>query len=80
MIEDLNYAQQQRMHFIDCMVDHFGFIQRKHIQDFFGLGSSQPTKDIKLYTERWPENLSYNVRAKAWTKTDNFKRINHCVK
>lgn len=71
----LNYARLQRMHFIDFIVDHYGFIQRKHLMDYFGIASAQATRDITMYREQWPDNLEYAVVAKSWAKGSKFKRV-----
>ena len=71
----MNYAVEQRLRFIDFIADHFGKIQRKHLQDYFGISAPCATRDFRLYNEMAPENLLFNVQTKAWVRADSFKRI-----
>lgn len=71
----MNYAVEQRLRFIDFIVFHFGKIQRKHLQDYFGISAPCATRDFRQYNEMAPENLLYNVQTKSWVKADSFKRV-----
>lgn len=71
----MNYAQEQRLRFIDCMLVYYGRIGRKEVCDFFGVGPATATRDFKLYNQVAPDNLAFDVETKSWVKYRDFKRV-----
>ena len=71
----MNYAVEQRLRMIEFLVDHFGFIRRKHLTDYFGIGEACASRDIKEYNKKAPHNLLYNEASRKWIKSDTFERV-----
>ena len=71
----MNYAQEQRIRFIDCMLVYYGHIGRNEICDFFGVAEPTATRDFRLYSEIAPDNLIMNIRSKKWQKSKKFERV-----
>ena len=71
----MNYAVEQRMRFIDFALHHYGHIDRKILQDFFGVGEATATRDFRKYRELAPENMVLNQPDKCYYRTKSFKRV-----
>jgi hypothetical protein len=71
----MNYAQEQRLRFIDCMLVYYGYIGRQELCDFFGVGEATATRDFRLYGKIASDNLVMDTKAKCWQKSKNFNRI-----
>lgn len=70
----MNYGVMQRMRLIDFLLDHYGYVSRRHVVDFFGISLPQGTLDLAQYSELHPENMSFDHTAKCWVASDDFKR------
>ncbi len=70
----MNYAIEQRMRFIDFILEHYGFIHRSVLMDYFGMGEAAATRDFKKYLELAPDNMVYSTKRKAYYKTEVFVR------
>lgn len=71
----MKYAIEQRMRFIDFLLDHYGEINRIVIEDYFGISTPQATKDFSMYMKIAPDNMRYSVVEKKYKKNPEFKRI-----
>ncbi len=70
------YAVEQRLRFIDCLVAHYGSVSRAVLIDYFGISMPQATNDIRTYIDECaPDNIVYDLRAKKYVRTANFKRV-----
>ena len=77
-MDNLNYAQQQRLAFIDFKLMFVGHFTRSEVVEHFKMGLSNATRDINLYKELAPQNLVYDNAEKRYFQTNNFKPIiNH---
>jgi hypothetical protein len=56
----LKYAQQQRLVFIDSMLEHYGTLNRSALMDYLALA---------------PGNAVYDKSAKAYVRGAEFKRL-----
>ncbi len=74
-IAALSYALTQRLRFIDFVVDHYGYINRSTISDYFGMSTVQASLDIHEYKALAPANLEYTVNGKTYEKSKAFKRV-----
>jgi len=74
-VAKLNYAVEQRMRFIDFLVDHYGYIQRTQLIDYFNISPPQATRDFRQYIELAPDNLVFNVTDKQYKRSGDFERI-----
>lgn len=70
-----SYAVVQRLRLIDFLVAQFGYINRSHLMEYFGISSVQASKDIKDYLEIVPGNLAYDLTGKTYRRSETFQRI-----
>lgn len=71
----MNYAQEQRLHLIDFLLTHYGFLQREQIIDFFAVSPATATRDLTLYAEMRPGNMAHNATSRRWERTISFRQI-----
>jgi hypothetical protein len=71
----MNRALAERLRMVDFLLDHFGFFQRKHLMDYFGISPVQASNDLNEYQHFAPTNMRYDVSARMYRKTENFKRL-----
>ena len=70
-----NYAVVQRLRFIDFLLAQFGYVNRSHIQDYFGISIPQATTDMKNYIKLVPDNMRYSNKQKRYIRTSDFERV-----
>lgn len=70
----MNYAQEQRIRFIDCMLVYYGQVGRKEVCDFFAVSEPTATRDFRLYADVAPDNLVMDRSSKTWIRSGSFKR------
>lgn len=73
-MDNLKYAVEQRLRFIDFLLDHYGTLNRDAIMDYYGISKPQASHDIRDYMKLAPENCSYDSSAKRYIRTKQFKR------
>ncbi len=71
----MKYAVEQRLRFIDFILDHYGYINRECVEDYFGISTPQVTKDIKEYMKLSPDNIFYSTSSKRYLKHPEFRRV-----
>lgn len=71
----MNYAQEQRLHLIDFLLLHYGFLQREQLVDFFAVSPATATRDLTLYDKMRPGGMAYNTVAKRWERTMSFRQM-----
>ena len=77
-MEQLNYAQKQRLSFIDFKLMFVGHFTRSEVVEHFKMGLSNATRDINLYKELASNNLVYNNAEKRYFQTKSFTPLfNH---
>lgn len=74
-MSDLKYAVEQRLRFIDFLVDHYGTLNRAALIDYFGISMPCASNDIRDYIAMAPNNLTYDKGAKTYIRAANFKRV-----
>lgn len=72
---ELNYAQKQRLAYIDFKLLFVGYVTRSEIVNHFELGLSAATRDINLYKEYAPGNMEYDNVQKRYFISSNFKPL-----
>jgi predicted DNA-binding transcriptional regulator YafY len=72
-IEKLNYAQRQRLQFIESVVYWEGLIGRPRVAAVFGVSDNHITRDFALYRKAFPDNLDYDVSARTYRLGKGFK-------
>jgi len=71
----IKYAIEQRLRFIDFLVDYYGHVNRSALTDYFGISVPQATTDFKAYMKLAPDNMRYSVTDKTYRKNPEFKRV-----
>lgn len=71
----IKYAVEQRLRFIDFLVNTYGYINRNAVVDYFGISVPQVSNDFKMYQELAPNNISYDHRQKRYIKLNTFKQL-----
>lgn len=74
-LQNLSYAQQQRLAYIDFKLYFTGSVTRADIVQHFKLGVSAATRDINLYKEHVPKNMAYDNTQKKYFLTNSFKPL-----
>ncbi|MDH5766146.1 MAG: WYL domain-containing protein [Gammaproteobacteria bacterium] len=72
---EIKWATRQRLQFIEVSAYYTGIISRSTLASAFGISDPAATKDLKLYNELAPDNLSYNPALFGFVPTNNFKPL-----
>lgn len=71
-MDNLSYAQKQRLSFIDFKLMFVGYFTRSEVVEHFKMGLSNATRDINLYKELAAHNLTYDNAEKRYLQTNEF--------
>jgi hypothetical protein len=71
--EEVRWGPAQRFEFIEWRVYWTGRINRKDIEDEFGVSTPQASLDLKTYQELAPTNIAYDATEKTYLKLPEFK-------
>lgn len=71
-IDDINYAQRQRLKYIDFCLLFQGHISRLELLQKFEVGLSAATRDFNEYKQHCPNNLNYDNANKRYYQTATF--------
>lgn len=74
MINEVPFAQRQRLQFIESIVFWEGAIDRPRVARIFGVTENHVTKDFSLYRERYPENLDYDLSQRSYKPGKKFRQ------
>jgi hypothetical protein len=74
-MNEFNFAQKQRLAYIDFKLYFTGMVTRSEIVSHFELGLAAATRDLKIYKEKAPENMVYNNVEKKYFITTQFQPI-----
>jgi predicted DNA-binding transcriptional regulator YafY len=75
LIDKANYAQRERLAFIDFCLEYFGQVTRADLSQHFQTGSASCSRDLTLYRELAPQNLSLTHTDKTYHRTEQFKPL-----
>lgn len=75
MLENLSYAQKQRLAYIDFCLMFRGHLTRNDLIEKFEVGLSAGTRDFNLYKELAGFNLHYDTKQKRYFQTAEFKPL-----
>lgn len=70
--QELNFAQKQRLAYIDFRLFFIGYVTRSEVVNYFGQGLSSASRDITLYKELCPQNMEYHSRDKRYYQMPEF--------
>lgn len=66
------HAQRERLRFIDCCLHYFGQVARTDLLHTFQTGQASGTRDLALYRELAPSNLTLRHDTKLYYRTATF--------
>lgn len=69
------WQQKRRQEFIETVLFWEGRINRSALMDRFGISEPRATEDLKTYMERAPNNISYDLKIKAYVVTPEYKPV-----
>ena len=75
MLENIGFAQKQRLAYIDFSLMFKGAIFRQDLINRFEVGLSAASRDLTIYKELAPNNLLYDNKQKRYFQTDQFKPV-----
>lgn len=70
--EDLRLSAVNRLRYMEFLIWFRGYVSRKDLIDQYKIAEAAATKDFKLYSDAYPENLTYDVRAKRYMLSEKF--------
>lgn len=74
-LKNISQSQQERLFHIDFKLRFLGTVSRNDLVSRFGIKAAAATRDMSLYKELAPKNLSYDTRAKTYISTEQFKPL-----
>lgn len=74
-LEKLNYAQRERLAFIDFCLQFIGQIARADLINHFKTGLASCSRDLTLYRELAPNNLELKHEDKQYYRTNEFQPV-----
>jgi hypothetical protein len=66
------WGQERRLAFIDLRLQYDGRINRKALQEFFGISTPQASADLELYKKLVGDNLLYDGSSRAYVAGPRF--------
>lgn len=73
-VKGVNHAAFQRLRFIDFLLDHYGTLNRRALEDYFGISTPQASLDVQAYLQAAPANAIYDRSRKTYCKAPAFVR------
>lgn len=74
-IANLNFAQKQRLSFIDFSLLFKGQITRKELTSKFEMGMANATRDLALYKDLAPLNIEFDQKERTYFQAKSFKPL-----
>lgn len=74
-LPELSHAQRDRLAFIELRLWFVGEIQRQDLVNRFGIQSAAATRDMALYREIAPTNISYDASGKRYVLAGAFSPV-----
>lgn len=72
---DISQSQQERLFHIDFKLRFLGTVNRNDLVNRFGIKEAAATRDIALYKELAPNNITYDTKAKTYIGTEQFQPL-----
>jgi WYL domain-containing protein len=70
----LSKNQQVRLDYIDYRLYFFGRVTRGDIQQRFSVKGAAATRDLRLYKDIYPDNITYDNQQKTYHLSDSYKK------
>lgn len=71
-LDELNHSQRDRLGYVDMRARFLGAVRRQDLVERFGIQTAAATRDLSLYRELAPENLSFDSKSKAYKRAKSF--------
>jgi len=75
IINELTYAQRERLIFIELCLTYLGEISRVELINKFRIGAASATRDFATYKELVPANMELIHSSKTYHRTSQFKPL-----
>ena len=72
---EIKWTTRQRLQFIETMAYYTGIISRSTLAQAFGISDPAATKDLKLYNDLAPGNLTYEPSSFGFVPNNEFQEI-----
>jgi len=72
-MNSLSYAQRQRLRFFEARLLWEGQVNRQDVCSHFGVTANHFTREVRSYRQYFPDNVVYDVSARAYRPTDEFQ-------
>lgn len=72
---EIKWATRQRLQFIEIMAYYTGLISRSGLAKAFGISDPAATKDLKLYNDLAPNNLTYEPSVFGFKPSSQFEAM-----
>lgn len=72
----MNIEIDSRFRLIDMYLHYWGQVRRQDLQNHLAIGSVTASRALKLYTNSYPDNVTYSVQRRAYVWGDQFE-ANH---
>jgi hypothetical protein len=72
---DVKWATRQRLQYIEIMAYYTGVVTRSDVAKAFGISDAAATKDLKLYSDLAPDNLSYKHNVFGFVPSEGFREV-----
>ena len=72
---DVKWASRQRLQYIEIMAYYTGIVTRSDVAKAFGISDAAATKDLKLYSDLAPDNLSYKHNVFGFVPAEGFREV-----
>jgi predicted DNA-binding transcriptional regulator YafY len=75
MLEELTLPQQNRLRHIELRLRFLGEVRRADLMQRFGIQSAAASRDLSLYRDVAPNNVSYHSKGKCYLLGDRFEPL-----
>lgn len=75
LINEISYAQRERLIFIDLCLSYLGEISRSDLINKFQMGPAAATRDFATYKELAPQNMALLHQTKTYHRTSAFSAL-----
>ena len=72
---DVKWATRQRLQYIEVMAFYTGVVSRSDVAKAFGISDPAATKDLKLYSDLAPGNLTYTQSVFGFVPASGFSPV-----
>jgi hypothetical protein len=73
--DDVRWGLAQRFEFIEWRVYWMGRVNRRDLEEKFGVSTPQASVDLRTYQEMAPRNIRYDLTDKAYVATPTFRQL-----